>query len=293
MFLEGLSIFRELGDTRATGWSLCLLGQVAWSLGDYMGADRFLEESLSYYRQSGDGLGEAWVLDWTANVRVDEGRLEEAEKLFRQGHDSAGGEKADDTPRAWHHYHLGILHLAKGDRTQGRAEMEKARVLFTKLGDPNGLDNTCIHLARLYCQEGQPGKALPLLKDSLETALSSGLVPVLVEALTVLAQYEKADGKDNQALALLLMALHHPACRQATKDGSEEFYREMQSKFPADEVAGALRWAKGSRLEVVVADWLGSHAAVAGLGSKRKTVKKKGEGPKKMVKKAKKKKGKK
>ncbi|HVZ79380.1 MAG TPA: tetratricopeptide repeat protein [bacterium] len=295
MVLEGLSIFRDLGDTRAVGWCLCLLAQVAWSLGDYLGADRFLEESLQHYREAQDHLGESWVLDWTGNIRLDEGQTAEAEALFRNAFEKAGGEKAVDTSKAWHHYHQGLIHLSQGRRPQARGEMEKALALFTRLEDPTGLDNAGLHLARLYCLEGAPDKGLPILRRVLETALRSGLVPVLAEALTVMARYEKAKGKDTQALAFLLMTLHHPACRQATKDGAKDFYRETEALFPADEVQGALRWAKGSRLEVVVADWLHSHEAVAAHAGRKKTAHRTGKkgtaSPKRG--KAKKKKGKK
>jgi hypothetical protein len=275
MVLEGLSIFRDLGDVRAVGWCLCLLGQVAWSLGDYLGADRFLEESLANYRQVGDGPGESWVMDWTANIRLDEGQLEEAERLFRTAFENAGGDNAGVTPRAWNHFHRGLVHLAKGQREEGRGEMEKAFTLFTELKDPHGLDHTMLHLARIHCLEGKPEKAQPLIAKVLETAFASRLLPVLIETLTVIARYENAMGKDTQALAFLLMALHHPACRQATKDGVKEFYREIESRFPPEEVEGALRWAKASRLEIVVADWLAAHEAVA--FEKKRTPGKKGK----------------
>lgn len=146
--------------------------------------------------------------------------------------------------------------------------MEKAFALFTELGDPHGLDHTMLHLARLHCLEGRPEKARPLLGKVLKTAFAQHLIPVLIESLTVIARYENAVGRDTQALAFLLMALHHPACRQATKDGVKDFYREIESRFPPEEVEGALRWAKASRLEIVVADWLAAHEAVASVAKK-------------------------
>jgi tetratricopeptide (TPR) repeat protein len=240
-----------------------------------LGADRFLEESLDHYRKVEDGPGESWVMDWTANIRLDEGHFYEAEKLFQTAFEKAGGAQAGTTPQAWNHFHRGLVHLAKGQREEVRGEMEKAFKLFTELKDPNGLDQTMLHLARIHCLEGQAEKAQPLIRKVLETAFASRLTPVLIEALTVMARYEKAMGRDTQALAFLLMALHHPACRQATKDGVKDFYREIESRFPPDEVEGALRWAKASRLEIVVADWLAAHEAVSAEKNKkpRKKVK--------------------
>jgi hypothetical protein len=136
--------------------------------------------------------------------------------------------------------------------------MDQALKTFEKHTDRIGEAVTRIHLARIEAEKGALEASVVQLQKAMDLALASRMLPIMTEGLTVLALLNHRAGNFEQALALLQMAVNHPACRRPTQEASETLLKELEARFSLDEREGAVRWARASRLENVVADWLAS-----------------------------------
>jgi non-specific serine/threonine protein kinase len=81
---EALAIGRELGDNRIAAMSLCNLGLVEITLGDYKQALSLLEQSLMLLREPGRerNLEQIWVLTFLGDVALSEGRPADAAQYY-------------------------------------------------------------------------------------------------------------------------------------------------------------------------------------------------------------------
>ena len=91
LYEEGLSIFRELGDSTGMAWSLNYQGDVAHEQGEAAIARALYEQSLSLFRELGDKWGIAGCLVDLANLARDHGDYQtsrshyvESMKLFQE-----------------------------------------------------------------------------------------------------------------------------------------------------------------------------------------------------------------
>ena len=278
MFQEGMTISKDLGDSRAVAWSKSLLGQVCWSKGEYPEAFQLYEEALVLYQGLGDIRGEALILDLMANVRLAQGEDGEAEMYHQRAYDLLSEEGPNHQNKAWRQYHLGTLCVFRKNWKEAGSFFLKAFHYFVQNQEPLGQVASLIQLGEVACHQMALAEARGHFQKALRLALDSRLFPFLVDGLIGIAQLLKAEGDERQAISFLLVALNHPTCRQETKDRIVAFSMDLQSHFSAQDVEGAIQWAKASRIEDVVAAWISSGKKVRAphkkVPQKRKAAKK-------------------
>jgi predicted ATPase len=278
MFHEGISISRDLGDSRAVAWSKRLLGEVCWATGDYPEAFKLYEEALILYQNLGDIRGEALILELIGNVRLAQGEDSEAEMSYHRAYDLLTKEGPHLQNKAWHQYHLGALAVFREQWKEAKALFLKSLGYFEECHEPMGQTAVLIQLGEVACRQKAPTEARRYFQKAMRLALSSRLFPFLVDGLIGIAQLLKDEGDERQAISFLLAALNHSTCRQETKDRIVAFSMDLRSHFSAEDVEGAIQWAKASRIEDVVAAWLSSGKGVRSFNKKssqkRKVVKK-------------------
>jgi tetratricopeptide (TPR) repeat protein len=84
LYLEGLEIFREIGNRQGESRTLNGLGQIALNRGHLDEAERLHRGALAIDRSLGDLKGESHELTILGNIAKTRGDLEEAERLHRQ-----------------------------------------------------------------------------------------------------------------------------------------------------------------------------------------------------------------
>ncbi len=258
MFHEGMAISRDLGDSRAVAWSKSLLGQVDWATGDYPKAFKLYEEALALYQNLGDVRGEALILDLMGNIRLVQNEDREAEIFYGRAYDLLTKEGPNTLNRAWRQYHLGALSVTREHWKEAKGLFLKGLRYFDRCHNLLGQTLSLLKLGEIDCREKDPGEARRHFEKALRLALDSRLFPLLVDGLIGIAQLLKDVGDERQAISFLLAALNHPTCRQETKDRIVAFSMDLKSHFSAEEVEGAIQWAKASRIEDVAAAWLSS-----------------------------------
>ncbi len=92
---------------------------------------------------------------------------------------------------------------------------------------------------------------------TLRASTTGGQMPATLDALAGLAHLLAKTGGAERALALLTLALHHPACAQETKDTAAPLLAELTATLSSEVVAAAQASGKGKRIEEVVEEMLG------------------------------------
>ncbi len=140
LWQEGLTLSRELGDTRGVASSLDGLAWIAQRKGNnFARARSLLEESLALYREVGDKnaiAGSLFFLADTVSTQGEYGRgralFEESLALFRELGNKRGIAGCLSWSSLW-------LFFARGDQVTMRARLEESLMLYRELDDKNGI----------------------------------------------------------------------------------------------------------------------------------------------------------
>jgi hypothetical protein len=68
----------------------------------------------------------------------------------------------------------------------------------------------------------------------------------------------KAQGDERKAIALLMVALSHPTCRQQTKDRMVALAMALKPHFSEKETVQGFEWAKAASIEDMATSWVAS-----------------------------------
>lgn len=153
-----------------------LLGGAAYALGDVLGASAALAEALQFSQLSGNHFITAFSTRQLADVRLSQGRVEEAERLYQQvlGLDPQRGSEHIDMPVA------GMAAVCLGELAFRRNQAEQALGLVNRglRAGERGQDleimmRAHVALARIYASEGDLQAVQSHLQEAFRTGVSS------------------------------------------------------------------------------------------------------------------------
>jgi predicted ATPase/DNA-binding CsgD family transcriptional regulator len=159
---EGLALFRSLGDTKEIGWSLQRLGLLAQEQRDYNRATALLEESLAGFQSDGFVWGVTWSLVALGNVALEGGDYARATELY-QSSVSHFEQLGDRGSMAMALVHLGRGALARGDLAQAVACSRQSLSLYQEVGVSIGAAESLELMARVAWRQGLSAGAVRLL----------------------------------------------------------------------------------------------------------------------------------
>jgi tetratricopeptide (TPR) repeat protein len=179
---RAIDIYEELGDLDRLAWVLNNLGGLTYLRGRWDEALELAERARTTFLRMGDESQASIAALNIAEVRSDQGRMDEAEPVFREVLDVR---KAAGNPlkiaEAWS---LLGRHLARvGEHEEARAVLEEARELFEAEGDAEDLLTTDAWLSECHVLEGNTAAGLELSLETLERAESLSGVSVVVTHL--------------------------------------------------------------------------------------------------------------
>jgi hypothetical protein len=114
---------------------------------------------------------------------------------------------------------------------------------------------------------GEDGLAAQHFSASLKLMLEIGALPSALLALAGIARLLARAGKPARALALLSLAVSHPASDDEVRQRAEPVLAELTAALPAEVVEAALAAGRAQTLEAEAAEILGTplgHEAPAG-----------------------------
>ncbi|MCC6465492.1 MAG: tetratricopeptide repeat protein [Planctomycetes bacterium] len=243
---ESERLFRVLGDLAGVAKAAHLRAQLHQDEGDLARALEDFAEVLDLQELAGEKLAAArtrgnigythWRMGNLAEARrhmeaaVDAMRAGGARRDQALGHQNLGSVAMEggDYARAAHHYarllelalelgateleahgygNLAVLALNLGDRDGAAAAVKQAQ---RAMGGSQQPDLRCLILdsqARLHLLDGNPGAALPLLRQSEELATKNGLLTWLGDCMRLQAEAHAARGAADQARGCAQAAL--------------------------------------------------------------------------------------
>jgi predicted ATPase/class 3 adenylate cyclase len=243
-------------------------GQLAFFAGDYPQAQTLLEECLAIARERGDDAIVARVLQPLGTAYLGQGRAQEARRHLEDAVAlaRAGGDKRQIA---------GSLNaLAQLHRTQ--AEFDRAEhlyqdvvVLARELDDRNNVAIGLLNLAMTAIARGAPGRARPMLAETVDIALELGVKPIGQSALEVCAGLAASCGERLAAAAFFGAAEAHAALTGLSRDPADEAFlapRIAAARVATDASAFAAAEAGGRALGYDAAivrarAWLGALSA--------------------------------
>ncbi|MBK9234098.1 MAG: tetratricopeptide repeat protein [Anaerolineae bacterium] len=169
-FLRNLALFDETGDD--------------------FNASRVLNDLGTLYQARG-ALGEAVFYYWQALVRLLSGWAGSSEEAMMRNN-------------------LGLALVSLGDDTPGAAELERARALYDRLSQPQGVARTQINLGQVYRRRGDLARASASYVEALQIFRRFGDQRPVVDVLNSLGLLARQQGRLDQASDYYLKAWEQP-----------------------------------------------------------------------------------
>ncbi len=207
-FLEqSLSLYRDIGDEGGIAVSLNALAITARDCGDYLGAENKFEESLEYWRRAGDRRASARCLHNLANVAKIRGNYACAGAALQEAI-QIFEELGDRNGVAWSLNQQGDVAHEQGDVAEAGKVYQRALSAFREAGDGWGCARSLADLGSIACEQGDHSAAHTRFRESLEIFGGLGHRRGTARVLEGLAFLALARGEAGHALSVAAAAAH-------------------------------------------------------------------------------------
>ncbi len=236
---ESLTIQQASGDRWGEGWTLGNLGVVAHALGEYQEADRLIREALKLFKTVGDQRLTEICGSFLARVACAQGNYAEAQDLSRQSL-----RLSREIDHLWGiGLALGALGTAiyyMGDPLEAYQLLQESLALLKTTGETWGITITLSSLAHGTYASGAYQEARRYALEALEVAWGAKIVPLVLDALVVVAQVRVAKGERESALEVLGHSLEHLASSAGTREKAGRLLAELENSV-APQVMAAIK----------------------------------------------------
>jgi tetratricopeptide (TPR) repeat protein len=166
-FTQALDLYREVGFAAGTAWGLKHLGTLAWKRGDLAQAQERYREAVKILKKLGDRAYLCEAQRSLAELLVDDGRIDEAERFALEARETVGPQ--DALSQITTTFALGVVRAAQGRDEEAEAlflsALERAEGGPFRLIEREAVDR----YARFLRDRGRDDEAAPF-----EDRLASG-----------------------------------------------------------------------------------------------------------------------
>ncbi len=252
---ESLAIRRAIGDRRGIASSLSNLGLVQCVLGEYNEAKTGLGEALKVFREMNYRTGVSNALNTLSHAAFGLGDFQTAEQLAQESL-AIYRDVGDPWGAAIALNNLGCMAMESGNLVKARMLYHEGIAIYRRIGIKSGLANTLSNLGEVCAMLGARAEAQQHLYEALEIAHEIGAIPILLEILIRLAPLFAQARHPQQALEMLVVALHHPALIQTTREKALDVYEDLKVTLAPHLVAKVTAHAEKLALESLVTEVL-------------------------------------
>lgn len=232
-YAESLVLHRELADPWGVAICLDFMGYLSRQLERYDEARQLHQESLTISREIGDRLGIAGSLDNLGLLALDQGDAAIAHQLFTEGLAlrQAVGEPGNIAISL---EHLGDLARSQGDLPTARRYYQESLQLCQTTATWNWIVVRLHHgLGRVALAEGNFALAWQHLTTALRLGLRYQAIPLILELLISLADWQLQQGHLVAAAPLLIALVEYPALRPALRRQAQQLLTAVEHALPA------------------------------------------------------------
>ena len=165
---QSLSLYQEIDDQWGIATSLNALGIPARDRGDYAVAEEYFARSLACWRALSDPLSIARCLHNLANVTKARGDYSRAQAALQEATAVFAG-LGDRSGAAWSINQQGDIAREQGELAAARKFYERALSVFRESGDRWGAARSLTDLGYIYCEQGDYSAAHAAYREALET----------------------------------------------------------------------------------------------------------------------------
>jgi predicted ATPase/transcriptional regulator with XRE-family HTH domain len=236
---EGVSCAQSAGDEWYLAYAIFNLGYLDSLAGKYEEGYRQMLEGVALWRKLGDPHSISLGLNHLAPTLVELGRYAEAETGLQESLrlcNESGNRWGMGTARRY----LGMVKMAQG-------KLEEAKSLFCSSIDTFGeyfigwdIAKSWICLAEAIFRSGDFVEARRVYLESLRLSKEADASPLLLDALTGLAQLHLQAGEYEQAFQIVQFVVNQPAGTQKTRGWADQIIQSSQ-KCLDDEQVQAMR----------------------------------------------------
>jgi len=153
---------------------------------------------------------------------------------------------------------LGMVVSGLGQYVEAKQRYQEALTLSLEIGDRWMRGALLDSLGDVTYTLGDDTEAARNFGESLRLVLEVGAIPSALLALAGIAKFRVRAGNPDQALELLGLVLHHPACDDETRQRAEPLLAELRAVLPPEVVEAALERGRARTVEEVAAEILGT-----------------------------------
>lgn len=261
-YQQALDLYERAGNRTGQGEVLKEMGNYFKRINRHDKALEQLERAIALCAEAKDTLCLAAGLDIKGVVLLEQGKLNEAEAIFKQ--EMTLLETLNDE-KALSYTFNNLAEVAIGKKQFDRAEryLAQSTAIRKKIGDAHGVAINVNNTGEMLLKSGHPARALPLFEETLRltekigfTDLQRHAMQMLSETCIALGNYEKAMGWLQKSYALKDSLFSVEMSRQVA-EMSEKYETEKKEKELA------LQQRKIQRRNFLLAFSLASFAVLA------------------------------
>jgi len=266
LFDEAHAYLAPLDNRWHLGHSYEYLGRVIHAGGKFAEAQKNLERSLSIARDVGDPRRITFALVGLGDVAFSLGDFWRAGEIFAEALELSRA-NSQRWQEAWSLLGLGKTFFGQGDLSRANHYLAESLALCRELNWQLGAARALAVSGKVAVTTADFETARITFRQALEIGLEIEVDPLLLEAVAGVSQMLARQGELLQAVALLALALDHPASHADTKHAAAGALAEIEPQMPGSEFKASVQKGKSLDLERTAARLVASLEAGPPSGS--------------------------
>ncbi len=255
-FEEALALLGPDDEASEHGVAFGNLGLALQLAGDRSAAIERLRDALAAFREAGDVLREARLLNNLGLLYYENGTVDRARGCWEAG--LALALRTDNQRDALSlTANLGMLHAATGDYAAATEHDEHALRVARATGDTQSEAAALTRIAVVALRRGRHDRAERCAKEAVEVAWRGGETSRVLECLKVLADVRSARGREEGALTLYAAVREHDATTSVVREQAADAAVRVRRSLDEGTIQTAEARARASSLDGLVARIIG------------------------------------
>jgi len=255
LYRQALALHEAIGNPNQISWCLRTLSDLLAIQGRYAEARETAFQGMKIARTTGDPHQVAYTYAALAKIATGERHYEEASEFSQQSLEAFKSTDSREGP-AWVQIDLCPIALDLGDVDELERRARDSLSVFEDTQSPWGRSAALYYVGEAARLKGDLAAARDLLVQSIRLADGASSVMLVVRHLVGFAAWLAQTGEPQRAVELLALVTHHPATWQVTRARAKHLLAELAATLPPENALTAQESGTKLSVDAVVADIL-------------------------------------